>query len=159
MNVNSLSLFWKCRHILDFGLETNIFIVRYKYDPKAREKLVARIRTLPVIKSTRLKSTAGKACISSHHETPHIKLHAALFDDKDYVAEDKQDTFFHEISHFIAYWAANERGHGNAWRYTMQHFGFDPMRCVDPKYSYRGYKNRAENREVDTVINDFLEDF
>jgi len=156
LTILELAKQWSCDKVLIEGLQSNAFI-RVHVD-----KIFIRsaILTMPVLKSNGLKTTAGKAIYRHPRIGPHIKLHSALFDDNDPVANDRYDTFFHEIAHHISYMAANERGHQNAWAYSMQHFGYTPSRCYEAaKFNYKGYKNRAETREVDAIVNDFLGDF
>lgn len=155
-SVNGLAIQWNCQTTLYIGLDTNALI---RNDREAT-KIKRIILQMPVIKSNKLKTAAGKAFYHHPNLGPHIKLHAALYDNRDNVSYDRFDTFFHEIAHHIAYLTVQERGHGHRWAYCMQHFGFEPSRCYDGKqFNYRKYKDRKENREVDDVIDEFLGDF
>lgn len=56
-----------------------------------------------------------------------ISLNAGLFNrNKD---EFYNNVIPHEIAHLIAYMLYKDRGHGEAWRNTMQKLGYSPSRC------------------------------
>ncbi len=151
-NVNEIAKLWNCQDQLQFGLDTNQYIIKLK-DPNIFKMT---IRLIPVIKSNGLKTAAGKASYFNRKEQgPVIKLHSGLFDDNDILANDRIDTFLHEVAHLIAYFAAKERGHGLAWQYSMLQFGLKPNRCYDPtQFSYRGYKTRNERRQIDETLDE-----
>lgn len=56
-----------------------------------------------------------------------ISLNAGLFNrNKD---EFYDNVIPHEIAHLIAYMLYKDKGHGEAWRSTMQKLGYSPSRC------------------------------
>ncbi len=155
-SIGGLAKQWNCQSTLFMALDTNALIRNHKESTKIKRIILS----MPVEKSNKLKVVAGKAILRKQGAVPHIKLHAALFDDRDIVSHDRLDTFFHEIAHQVAYLTQHHKGHGFPWAYCMMHFGFEPSRCYDPgKFNYRGYKDRKETREVDSIMDDFMGDF
>ena len=153
-SVSGLAEMWNCQSLLFTSLDSNALIHNHGNGTVIKQAILK----MPVIQETRLKSCAGKAFLWHPKYGPHIKLHPALFDNTDYVSNDRLDTFFHEIAHHIAYLTSRHNGHGLPWSYSMQHFGFNPVRYYEAeKFNYRGYKNRKEQREHVSIINE-LED-
>lgn len=102
---------------------------------------------IPVYKSTKLHSTAGKAVYRHPKRHRHILLHPALLDERDPVSINKDETFLHEVAHHAAHIVFNERGHGVYWAYWMIAFGLHPERCYDATVlNFRGYKRRKVQR-------------
>lgn len=149
MSVLKLSQLWDCEVQLTEGIETNKLIQDY-VDPTWVKK---RIYEMPVIRANGLKVAAGKAYFRHRKIQAHIRLHPALYDDKDQVVNQRLETFFHEIAHQIAYIVKHDRGHGSYWAYCLMHFGFAAERCYDGRvHNFRGYEKRKENREVDEIF-------
>ncbi len=139
--------------ILYYGLKTNQLIIQSSMPCTIKKS----IHDLKVYSTSGLRVTAGRA----HYQHPkfgqHIELHSALFDKNDEVEKDFANTFFHEIAHILAYNLTGYRGkgHGFTWAYCLQQFGFTPSRTYDSrKLNYRGYKTRAEDREIVELLND-----
>ena len=101
-----------------------------------------------VAKNNKLVSCAGKA----HYVRKVISMHPGLYDKDDPIYADRFDTFFHELSHFAAYWYFRDHGHGMMWQVCMLAFGFEPNKCYNPHKlpaSYKGYKSREADRLLD----------
>ena len=151
VSIESTATDWNCLPKLIADLNSNTLIKTYKETHE--DKLISQfILELPVIQSNKLQSTAGKAVLSSDRG-PHMRLHSALFDTRDELKDQRLETFFHEIAHFIAYFTKHDIGHGIYWQYCMIHFGYKPKRCYDGTVlNFRGYGKRKEIREIYDII-------
>ncbi len=142
---------WNCLEKLLNDLLTNKLMAQAGDDTN---KLIQFLLcTIPVIKSNKLKAAAGKAVLRHAKLGPHMRLHGALFDVRDELKDQRLETFFHEIAHFVAYFTKHDTGHGVYWQYCMIHFGYAPERCFDGAVSnFRGYGKRKETREINDII-------
>jgi len=144
-----------CHWQLNFGLSTNQMLLQQRNHIES----INDIKNIPVYINERLSVAAGKAFYAHSKRGMHIQLHSALIDLEDYVSQDFEDTFFHEIAHMIAYRCDKHQGHGFPWAYSMMQFGHSPTRCYNAtKFNYKGHRARQVNRLVDRITNE-LPDF
>lgn len=144
--VETLASKWQCKQRLMFGLETNQILKQSMICDT--NQTICRLLDLPVLFNNRLSTVAGKAKLS----LGQIHMHSALNDEYDSLYADRFDTFFHELAHFVAYWAAKEHGHSFPWQYSMMQFGFKPNRCYNSnKTPYHKYKDKKINEIADQL--------
>ena len=148
LSITRIAADWNCLTKLRRDLSSNTLIASHK-----DLKLIDFILSLPVVKSNKLQSTAGKAVLYNAIRGPHMRLHRAFFDPNDELKDKRLETFFHEIAHFVAYFTKHDTGHGVYWQYCMIHFGYKPERCYDGTVlNFRGYGKRKEIREIYDII-------
>ena len=75
-----------------------------------------------ILLNNRLKTTAGRA----FYWLRKVDLSTQLF--TEYPDNFVQDTIPHEICHQAAWDLWEEKGHGQAWKWTMQALGIEPNR-------------------------------
>ena len=109
--VSTVAIKHNCHAALGFGLSTNQIIMQQEN----HIELVINLRQTPVYINPRLVAAAGKAFYAHKRYGIHIQLHAATIDKADNIAEDFQDTFFHELAHLIAFKCNRHQGHGFPW--------------------------------------------
>jgi predicted SprT family Zn-dependent metalloprotease len=83
---------------------------------------VLRVTQLPIIFNNRMRSTLGRAFYKKwelHLNTQVLKEHPEQFN----------DTFAHELAHFLAYAGFGDAKHGRSWKHVMRVLGYRPERC------------------------------
>jgi len=87
---------------------------------ETREKVLA----IRLMKNTQWTGQWGQAS----RDLNELTIHEELFEAEN--REDFENTLFHEIAHFVAYWLFGEKGHGQNWKKTLAAFGFEPERVA-----------------------------
>ncbi len=100
----------------------------------------------------KIRTTAGKI----HYDKCEIHLHEIYFGaDAAKWREDFLHTFFHEVSHAIAYHCKGEPGHGPVWQHIFANFGYVPTRCHVNGAAFIEFKDQEVNDIADGLGNMF----
>jgi predicted SprT family Zn-dependent metalloprotease len=102
---------------------------------------IARLKSVPIVFNTRMRSVAGTAetrrCpFTKAIQSQRITLNANLFKT---ISNDLDTTLAHELAHLAAniLYYKLEKGHGRYWRNIMQVLGYNDERCHSIPGAYK----------------------